>query len=64
MNMRSSYLHLKTDMAASVAVLIGGLLMMYLEWFWVDSLLTILIAIYLMFMGYVLLKKYFLLQIN
>lgn len=62
--MRSSYLHLKTDMAASVAVLIGGLLMMYLEWFWVDSLLTILIAIYLMFMGYVLLKKYFLLQIN
>jgi len=45
MNMRSAYLHLFTDMSASVAVLIGGLLMKYYEWFWVDSVLTILIAI-------------------
>jgi len=59
MNMRSAYLHLITDMAASVAVLIGGLLMLYFEWFWVDSLLTILIAIYLLFMGYDLLKSSF-----
>lgn len=59
MNMRSAYLHLITDMAASVAVLIGGLLMLYFEWFWVDSLLTILIAIYLLFMGYDLLKNSF-----
>ncbi len=57
MNMRSSYLHLLTDMAASVAVLIGGLLMKYFEWFWVDSLLTLLIAIYLIVMGYSLLKS-------
>ena len=59
MNMQSAYLHLFTDMAASVAVLIGGLLMKYFSWFWVDSLLTILIAIYLIFMGYDLLKKSF-----
>lgn len=59
MNMRSAYLHLITDMAASVAVLIGGLLMLYFEWFWVDSLLTVLIAIYLLFMGYDLLKSSF-----
>ena len=59
MNMRSAYLHLFTDMAASVAVLIGGLLMLYYQWFWVDSLLTILIAIYLLFMGYDLLKSSF-----
>lgn len=59
MNMRSAYLHLLTDMAASVAVLIGGLLMKYFEWFWVDSLLTVLIAIYLLIMGYDLLKKSF-----
>ncbi len=59
MNMRSAYLHLITDMAASVAVLIGGLLMKYFEWFWVDSLLTVLIAIYLLFMGYDLLKSSF-----
>lgn len=57
MNMQSAYLHLFTDMAASVAVLIGGLLMKYLGWFWVDSVLTLLIAIYLLFVGYALLKK-------
>lgn len=57
MNMRSAYLHLFTDMAASVAVLIGGLLMKYFEWFWVDSLLTLLIALYLIVVGYQLLKS-------
>lgn len=59
MNMRSAYLHLFTDMAASVAVLVGGLLMKYYQWFWVDSLLTILIALYLLVMGYDLLKSSF-----
>ncbi len=59
MNMRSAYLHLFTDMAASVAVFIGGLLMKYFQWFWVDSVLTILIAIYLLYMGYDLLKTSF-----
>ena len=59
MNMLSAYLHLFTDMVASVAVLIGGLLMKYFHWFWVDSLLTILIGFYLIFMGYDLLKKSF-----
>jgi cobalt-zinc-cadmium efflux system protein len=55
--MRSAYLHLITDMAASVAVLIGGLLMKYYGWYWVDSVLTVLIAVYLLFMGYDLLKS-------
>jgi len=59
MNMRSAYIHLTTDMAASVAVLIGGLLMKYYQWFWVDSVLTLLIAIYLIFVGYDLLKSSF-----
>lgn len=55
-NMRSAYLHLLTDMLASVAVLVGGLLMKYYELFWVDSLLTLLIALYLIWVGYDLLK--------
>ncbi len=59
MNMRSAYLHLITDMSASVAVLIGGILMKYFQWFWVDSVLTFLIAVYLLFMGYDLLKNSF-----
>src|SRR5690606_32317719 len=57
LNMRSAYLHLITDMMASVAVLIGGLLMKYYQIFWVDSVLTFLIAVYLIWVGYDLLKK-------
>jgi cobalt-zinc-cadmium efflux system protein len=43
-------------MLASVAVLIGGLLMKYYQIFLVDSLLTLLIALYLIWVGYDLLK--------
>ncbi|GAA4234103.1 cation diffusion facilitator family transporter [Postechiella marina] len=57
MNMKSAYLHLLTDMMASVAVLIGGLLMKYFKLFWVDSVLTFAIAIYLIWMGFYLLKN-------
>lgn len=57
MNMKSAYLHLFTDMMASVAVLIGGLLMKFYELYWVDSVLTLVIALYLIFMGYDLLKE-------
>lgn len=56
LNMRSAYLHLLTDMMASIAVLIGGLLMKYFLLFWVDSVLTFLIALYLIWVGYDLLK--------
>ena len=57
MNMKSAYLHLFTDMLASIAVLIGGLLMKYFEMYWVDSVLTLAIAVYLIFVGYDLLKN-------
>ncbi|WNH08681.1 cation diffusion facilitator family transporter [Thalassobellus suaedae] len=56
MNMRSAYLHLLTDMMASVAVLIGGLLMKFYQIYWIDSALTLAIAIYLIWMGFDLLK--------
>lgn len=59
MNMRSAYLHLLTDMLASVAVLIGGILMKFYEVFWVDTLLTLAIALYLVWVGFDLLKESF-----
>jgi cobalt-zinc-cadmium efflux system protein len=52
MNMRSAYVHLFSDMLASVAVLAGGLLMHYFSFFWIDPLLTFIIALYLIYMGY------------
>jgi len=57
MNMKSAYLHLFTDMMASVAVLIGGLLMKFYQMYWVDPALTLLIALYLIYMGFDLLKE-------
>ncbi len=57
LNMKSAYLHLFTDMMASVAVLAGGLLMHFFQLFWIDPLLTIVIGIYLIYMGYDLLKS-------
>lgn len=57
LNMKSAYLHLFSDMIASVAVLVGGLLMHYFNWFWVDSVITFAIAIYLIAMGFGLLKS-------
>ena len=56
MNMKSAYLHLLTDMLASVAVLIGGLLMKFYQVYWVDSVLTLAIALYLIWVGFDLLK--------
>ncbi|WP_100613660.1 cation diffusion facilitator family transporter [Confluentibacter citreus] len=55
-NIKSAYEHLFTDMLASVAVLIGGLLMKFYQVYWVDSVLTFLIAIYLIWVGFSLLK--------
>lgn len=56
LNMKSAYLHLFTDMLASVAVLLGGILMKFFGWFWIDSILTFLIAVYLIFVGLDLLR--------
>ncbi|WP_335966717.1 cation diffusion facilitator family transporter [Galbibacter sp. PAP.153] len=54
-NMKSAYLHLLTDMLASIAVLIGGLLMKFYKIYWIDSVLTFSIAVYLIFVGFDLL---------
>lgn len=51
-NMKSAYLHLFSDMLTSVAVLIGGLAMKYLQWFWVDAFFSIAIAIYLLYLSW------------
>ncbi|OIQ27244.1 MAG: cation transporter [Bacteroidetes bacterium MedPE-SWsnd-G2] len=56
-NIKSAYLHLLTDMMASVAVLLGGILMEFWQIFWVDSVLTLLIALYLVVVGWMLLVK-------
>ena len=57
MNMKSAYLHLFFDMISSVAVLAGGIGMYYLQVFWIDSVLSIMIAVYLIYSSFGLLTK-------
>ena len=57
LNMTAAYIHLFTDMMASIAVFLGGVLMYYYNVYWIDSILTFCIAIYLIWMGYDLLIK-------
>ena len=56
-NIKSAYLHLFTDMLTSIAVLAGGLAMKYLHWFWVDSVFSIAIAVYLLFSSWGIIKS-------
>ncbi|MCU0641748.1 MAG: cation diffusion facilitator family transporter [Candidatus Margulisbacteria bacterium] len=44
LNVRGAFLHVISDLASSVAVIIGGLLIRYLGWYYVDPLLGILIG--------------------
>jgi len=57
MNIKSAYLHLFSDMLTSVAVLIGGLAMKLLHWYWVDAVFSIAIAIYLLYTSWTIFKS-------
>jgi len=56
MNIKAAYLHLLGDVLTSVAVVIGGLLMMFWQMYWVDPVISVLIAVYLMYASYGLVK--------
>jgi len=57
MNMRSAYLHLVSDLFSSIAVLVGGVLMHYYQVYWVDGILSLAIAAYLIYASSGLLLK-------
>lgn len=52
MNIKAAYLHLLTDVMTSVAVVVGGLLMYYYQLFWIDPLVSMIIAFYLIYASY------------
>lgn len=66
MNIKAAYLHLVTDVMTSVAVVIGGVLMYYYELFWIDSIISLIIAIYLIWASVGLIKEsvYILMQFS
>lgn len=45
LNVRGAFLHVLSDLASSVAVIIGGVLIRYLGWYYIDPFLGIVIGI-------------------
>lgn len=56
-NMRSAYLHILSDGLSSIGVIIAGLLIIQYGWFFVDTILTIIIAGYILLQSFGMLKK-------
>jgi cobalt-zinc-cadmium efflux system protein len=56
-NIKSAYLHLMSDAVVSLGLVIGGIIMYYTNWFWIDSILSIIIALVILFSTWGLLKK-------
>ena len=55
LNIKAAYLHLIGDTLSSVAVIIGGVLIYFYEWYWIDPLITVLISLYIIKETYVVL---------
>lgn len=58
-NERVISLHLLEDVLGWVAVLIGSLLIMYFDWYFIDPLLSVLIALFIIYNVFVNIKKSF-----
>ncbi len=57
MNVKAAYLHLLTDVMTSIAVVVGGVLMYYFGIVWIDPLISALIAFYLIWASFGLVKE-------
>ncbi|NOX49058.1 MAG: cation transporter, partial [Gammaproteobacteria bacterium] len=57
MNIRAAFLHNVSDALASLGVIIAGSLIILYDWYWTDTLLTLLIAGYVLYQAATLLPK-------
>ena len=57
LNVKAAFLHNLTDAGASIAVMAGGAAVYWLSWDWVDPVLTLVIAGYILFMSIGLIRK-------
>lgn len=64
LNIKGAYLHMAADTLVSVGVLVTGVAIAYTNWFWLDGIVSILIAIVILFSTIELLKDSFNLSID
>ena len=56
LNIKSAYFHLMSDALVSFGLVVGGVIMFYTQWFWIDSALSMLVAFVILFSTWKLLK--------
>jgi cobalt-zinc-cadmium efflux system protein len=56
-NIKSAYLHLMSDAFVSLGIVIGGIIIFFTQWYWIDSILSILIAFVILFSTWKLLRQ-------
>ncbi|MDB5119721.1 MAG: cation transporter [Sphingobacteriales bacterium] len=56
-NVKSAYLHLMSDAFVSFGIVVGGIIMVFTNWFWIDSALSLIIAIVILISTWKLLKQ-------
>lgn len=47
LNVRGAFLHMLGDLLTSVVVLLNGVVLIYKPWYWIDPLLSVLIAVFI-----------------
>jgi cobalt-zinc-cadmium efflux system protein len=57
LNVRSAYLHLMNDALISAGIVAGGVIIYYTNWFWIDSVFSIIVAIVILFSAWSLLRS-------
>ena len=57
MNMQAAFLHNLSDGLASIGVIIAGTLIILYQWYWVDTVLTFLIAGFVFWQGLIMLPR-------
>lgn len=57
LNIRAAYFHLMSDAVSSIAIIIGAIFIIAYKVYWIDTILTILIALYILIEAYKILKE-------
>ena len=64
LNLRGAYLHMAADALVSLAVVAGGLIMLYTGWYWVDPVLSLAIVAVILASSFGLLRDALRLSLN
>lgn len=57
LNIRAAYFHLVSDAISSIAIIIGAIFIISYKVYWIDPVLTVLIALYILVEAYKILKE-------